>query len=74
MKQDAKTTEKKNDWEAIREDFPILNQKINGRPLIYLDNAPPPIQFHNQQFNHPAALLATTAIAAAIPVDHTTKC
>lgn len=39
MKQDAKTTEKKNDWEAIREDFPILNQKINGRPLIYLDNA-----------------------------------
>lgn len=39
MKQDAKTTEKKNDREAIREDFPILNQKINGRPLIYLDNA-----------------------------------
>ena len=39
MKQDAKTTEKINDWEAIREDFPILNQKINGRPLIYLDNA-----------------------------------
>ena len=39
MKQDAKTTEKINDWEAIRKDFPILNQKINGRPLIYLDNA-----------------------------------
>ena len=39
MKQDAKTTEKIKDWEAIREDFPILNQKINGRPLIYLDNA-----------------------------------
>ena len=39
MKQNAKTTEKINDWEAIREDFPILNQKINGRPLIYLDNA-----------------------------------
>ena len=39
MKQDAKKTEKINDWEAIREDFPILNQKINGRPLIYLDNA-----------------------------------
>ena len=39
MKQDAKTTEKIIDWEAIREDFPILNQKINGRPLIYLDNA-----------------------------------
>ena len=39
MKQHAKTTEKINDWESIREDFPILNQKINGRPLIYLDNA-----------------------------------
>ena len=39
MKQEAKTTEKIIDWEAIREDFPILNQKINGRPLIYLDNA-----------------------------------
>ena len=39
MKQDAKTTGKINDWESIREDFPILNQKINGRPLIYLDNA-----------------------------------
>ena len=39
MKQDAKTTEKIIDWEAIREDFPILNQIINGRPLIYLDNA-----------------------------------
>lgn len=24
---------------SIREDFPILSQKINGKPLIYLDNA-----------------------------------
>jgi len=25
--------------EQVREDFPILNQTINGQPLIYLDNA-----------------------------------
>lgn len=27
------------DIEKIRNDFPILHQKINGRPLVYLDNA-----------------------------------
>lgn len=26
-------------WEAIREDFPILAQQVNGHPLIYFDNA-----------------------------------
>lgn len=26
-------------WEAIREDFPILTQEVNGHPLIYFDNA-----------------------------------
>ncbi|MBU1921154.1 cysteine desulfurase [bacterium] len=26
-------------WEEIRQDFPILNVKINGKPLIYLDSA-----------------------------------
>ena len=26
-------------WEAIRRDFPILNQTVNGHPLIYFDNA-----------------------------------
>lgn len=26
------------DVKAIREQFPILNQRINGKPLIYLDN------------------------------------
>lgn len=26
-------------WAALREDFPILDQKIHGRPLIYFDNA-----------------------------------
>jgi len=27
------------DTDAIRRDFPILSQEINGRPLVYLDNA-----------------------------------
>lgn len=27
------------DVEAIRRDFPILDQQINGKPLVYLDNA-----------------------------------
>lgn len=27
------------DIEKIRGDFPILNQQINGKPLVYLDNA-----------------------------------
>jgi cysteine desulfurase/selenocysteine lyase len=27
-----------NSIDQIREDFPILNQKINGKPLIYFDN------------------------------------
>ncbi|QQL46438.1 cysteine desulfurase [Sulfuriroseicoccus oceanibius] len=27
------------DIQKIREDFPILHQQINGRPLVYLDNA-----------------------------------
>ncbi len=27
------------DVERIRQDFPALRQQINGRPLIYLDNA-----------------------------------
>ena len=26
-------------WEAIRKDFPILTQTVNGHPLIYFDNA-----------------------------------
>ncbi len=26
-------------WEEIRRDFPILDQQVNGHPLIYLDNA-----------------------------------
>jgi cysteine desulfurase/selenocysteine lyase len=39
-----KTTEKRDaakgwDVERIREDFPVLTQTVNGKPLIYLDNA-----------------------------------
>ncbi|HVY71387.1 MAG TPA: cysteine desulfurase [Verrucomicrobiae bacterium] len=26
-------------WDAIRADFPILDQKVHGHPLVYLDNA-----------------------------------
>jgi cysteine desulfurase/selenocysteine lyase len=26
-------------WEALRAEFPILDQKVHGRPLIYFDNA-----------------------------------
>src|SRR5215471_18285895 len=27
------------DWQAMRADFPILDQAVHGRPLIYFDNA-----------------------------------
>ena len=27
------------DVEAVRKDFPILNREIQGKPLVYLDNA-----------------------------------
>ncbi len=27
------------DWPALRDDFPILNQQVHGKPLVYLDNA-----------------------------------
>ena len=27
------------DWMTLRADFPILDQKVNGHPLIYFDNA-----------------------------------
>ena len=26
-------------WKNLRADFPILDQKVNGKPLVYLDNA-----------------------------------
>ena len=27
------------DWARLRKDFPILDQKVHGKPLVYLDNA-----------------------------------
>ena len=27
------------DWNKLRNDFPILDQKVHGHPLVYLDNA-----------------------------------
>src|SRR5437762_5446924 len=27
------------DWPALREDFPILRERVNGHPLIYFDSA-----------------------------------
>ncbi|MGM0558819.1 MAG: aminotransferase class V-fold PLP-dependent enzyme, partial [Myxococcota bacterium] len=27
------------DWAGLREDFPVLQQEVHGRPLAYLDNA-----------------------------------
>lgn len=27
------------DWQAVRAQFPILNEKVNGKDLVYLDNA-----------------------------------
>src|SRR5437667_12508177 len=35
----AKPKKKMIDWSALRADFPILDQKVHGRPLIYFDNA-----------------------------------
>jgi cysteine desulfurase/selenocysteine lyase len=29
----------KIDWSALRKDFPILDQQVHGKPLIYFDNA-----------------------------------
>ena len=32
-------TKRAFDIDAIRADFPILSREVNGKPLIYLDNA-----------------------------------
>ena len=34
-----KPIKKTADWGALRTDFPILNQTVHGKPLIYFDNA-----------------------------------
>lgn len=33
------TTATRIDWQAIRADFPILNEQVHGKPLVYFDNA-----------------------------------
>lgn len=33
------STSKPIDWSAIRQDFPVLNQEVHGKPLVYFDNA-----------------------------------
>src|SRR6266542_930877 len=35
----AAAAKKKINWESLRADFPILDQKVHGHPLIYFDNA-----------------------------------
>ena len=35
----AKSSGNKVDWTARRKDFPVLDQKVHGQPLIYFDNA-----------------------------------
>ena len=32
-------TQLKPDWSKLRADFPILNQQVHGKPLVYFDNA-----------------------------------
>ena len=36
---DRRTDAGKLDVDRIRQDFPILRQQVNGKPLVYLDNA-----------------------------------
>ncbi len=38
MIQQTTDTAKKVDWEKIRADFPVLDQTINNKKLVYLDN------------------------------------
>lgn len=35
----ARKSVKQINWEKLRADFPILDQKVHGHPLIYFDNA-----------------------------------
>jgi len=39
MSQGTETTQATIDWAKLRADFPILEQTVNGHPLVYLDNA-----------------------------------
>src|SRR3989440_4929444 len=35
----ARPAAKQIDWPILRRDFPILDQQVHGKPLIYFDNA-----------------------------------
>ncbi len=39
MSQTAKSISKHVNFDQLRKDFPVLSQKMNGNPLVYLDNA-----------------------------------
>src|SRR5580658_8372728 len=39
MTETATASKKMIDWAKLRADFPILDQKVHGYPLIYFDNA-----------------------------------
>ncbi|HJT81177.1 MAG TPA: cysteine desulfurase [Chthoniobacterales bacterium] len=34
-----RSAQTQRDWQSVRDDFPILDQSVNGHPLIYFDNA-----------------------------------
>jgi cysteine desulfurase/selenocysteine lyase len=39
MKSEQSTEANPVDWEAVRKDFPVLNQRVQGHELVYLDSA-----------------------------------
>ena len=39
MSAQLQTTTRGFDPHAVRRDFPVLDQEVNGHPLVYLDNA-----------------------------------
>jgi len=39
VKEENRTASRSWDVQRIREDFPVLRQTVNGKPLVYLDNA-----------------------------------
>src|SRR5258707_3496936 len=38
-KQKQKKMKDQVDWSGLRADFPVLDQRVHGQPLIYFDNA-----------------------------------
>lgn len=39
MREPMRSADRNFDVQAVRRDFPILSQQVNGKPLVYLDNA-----------------------------------